>query len=671
MKERKGDSRARREMRRSLSGRILRSAALNVLAVVAVSCLIMVVSMQSLANSILLDSLQPMVRQSSKTVEANIHMLADRMMTIAGDTRISGEDGFQLGTEELVQIRNEVLTEAAEIYELYTIALYDLDGRLIQGIGNAPENLDSSFFGLLKETDNLTTHTSTIFQDKLGITMGMPVKKDGQTSLYVVGVYKYDTLNDVISSINIGKNGMAYMVNKEGVITGHPDSSMVKNKETLYQIDKGNVTVLSHVITGETGGTEFSEDGKQILVAFSPIRGTQWYLVIQVPKSDYNHLINAAIAAAVLCTMAVLAVSILLVRRLAKSISHPVTDVTGRMVGLSDGDLHTEVFLVSSGDELQVLTQTLKATLESINRYISDIQQVLTQVAQGNLEIDPHVDYKGDFTLIRDSLSTIIHSMNETLSGFRSAAGRLSHMADDLNDQSAQLHQASLEQNQSTEALVCEVSNVKDQLASVTESSSQTRLKTEEITRRIEEANRQMAALSKSMDNISTNAHEITQIAKAIEDIAFQTGLLSINASVEAARAGAAGKGFAVVANEVKQLASRSAQAAQSATDVVNKTRTIIQTGVELTKNTADSIEEISEVSAQISDISDKLVTAVEGQKSALIIMEERIDAISSIADRNLKNAEGTRQSSGLLSEEAEGLHKQVKKFILRREQTR
>ena len=191
MKERKGDSRARREMRRSLSGRILRSAALNVLAVVAVSCLIMVVSMQSLANSILLDSLQPMVRQSSKTVEANIHMLADRMMTIAGDTRISGEDGFQLGTEELVQIRNEVLTEAAEIYELYTIALYDLDGRLIQGIGNAPENLDSSFFGLLKETDNLTTHTSTIFQDKLGITMGMPVKKDGQTSLYVVGVYKY------------------------------------------------------------------------------------------------------------------------------------------------------------------------------------------------------------------------------------------------------------------------------------------------------------------------------------------------------------------------------------------------------------------------------------------------------------------------------------------------
>ena len=146
VKERKGDSRARREMRKSLSGRILRSAALNVLAVVVVSCIIMVLSMQSLANSILLDSLQPMARQSSKTVEANIHMLADRMMTIAGDSRITGEEGARLNAGELEQNRNEVLTEAAEIYELYTIALYDLDGRLIQGIGNAPGNLDSGFF---------------------------------------------------------------------------------------------------------------------------------------------------------------------------------------------------------------------------------------------------------------------------------------------------------------------------------------------------------------------------------------------------------------------------------------------------------------------------------------------------------------------------------------------
>ena len=88
---------------------------------------------------------------------------------------------------------------------------------------------------------------------------------------------------------------------------------------------------------------------------------------------------------AVLATAAVLIISILLVLRLSRSISSPVKSVTGRMVALSDGDLHTEVLPVHSGDELEILTRTLDATVESVNRYISDIQQVLTQIAERNL----------------------------------------------------------------------------------------------------------------------------------------------------------------------------------------------------------------------------------------------------------------------------------------------
>ena len=207
---------------------------------------------------------------------------------------------------------------------------------------------------------------------------------------------------------------------------------------------------------------------------------------------------------------------------------------------------------------------------------------------------------------------------------------------------------------------------MKEQLADVTQSSGQTRSQTEEITRRVQSANEQMAALSSAMDDISANAQQITKIAKDIEDIAFQTNILSLNASVEAARAGAAGKGFAVVADEVKQLATQSAKAAQSATEMVNNTKAIIQTGVVLTANTADSLHAISDVSTQISTISDQLAAAVQGQELALTVMEERISTISAIADRNLQNAEETEQSSGSLAKEAEALQSQVKKFILK-----
>lgn len=667
------DSYSGKRMRKSLSGRILRSTTLNILTLTAICCAIMAFSMQSLANSILLDNLQPTARQSAKTVEANIHMLAERMMMIAGDSRMNevsvsqGETAEgQIDAGETKKNREAVLLEAAEIYELHTIALYDMDGHLVQGTDNAPESLESSFFALLQETDNLTIHTETIFQDKLGIMMGMPVKENGETALYVVGVFKYDILNDVISNINLGKNGTAYMVNRDGIITGHRDQSVVKSENTLLQLSDGNEEAVKRVTAGETGATEFTMDKEQMLVAFSPIRGTQWALVIQVPKSDYNNLINRAMMMAGLCTLAGVFISALLILRLARSISRPVKNVTDRMVSLSDGDLHTEVAHIHSKDELEVLSRTLDATVESVNRYISDIQQVLTHIADGNLQVESKVDYKGDFILIKGCLNTIVQSLNETILDFKSAAARLAGMAEELSGQSGELHQASIEQNQATEALVSEVTHVKEQLANVTKSSSQTQIKTGEITRRVQEANDQMTALSGAMDDISANAQEITKIAKAIEDIAFQTSILALNASVEAARAGSAGKGFAVVADEVKQLAGRSAEAAQSAVNMVANTRNVIQTGVELNASTADSLKAISGVSVQISEISDQLAMAVEGQENALTIMEGRIETISAIADRNLRNAGETKQSSGLLSREAEALRAHVKKFVLK-----
>ena len=314
------------------------------------------------------------------------------------------------------------------------------------------------------------------------------------------------------------------------------------------------------------------------------------------------------------------------------------------------------------------MPRTLADTVGSVNRYISDIHQVLSGVADGNLQIEPQVMYKGDFALIRNSLGTILESMNKTIAGFRAAATRLAQMAEELSGQSGQLHHASLEQNQATEVLVDEVTHVKEQLVSVIKSSEQTHTMTSEITRKVQEANTQMNALSNAMSDNSSNAQAITSIAKAIDNIAFQTNILALNASVEAARAGSAGQGFAIVAEEVKELAGKSAQAAQSAVDIVTNTRAVIQTGVELNASTAESLQAIYGVSIEISEISDQLMAAVQGQENALISMEERIETISSIADRNLQNAKGTSQSSEILAEEAEEIQVQVKKFALKEE---
>ena len=146
-----------------------------------------------------------------------------------------------------------------------------------------------------------------------------------------MGVYKYDMLNDVISSINLGRSGMAYMVNQEGVVTGHPNQSVVLNQNSLVQLSGGNGDAVKRVTTRETGAVEFSVDGEMMLVAFSPIRGTQWSLVIQIPKSDYSHFINGAMLVSILATLAGLMVSVLLILRFARSISRPVKRVTDQI----------------------------------------------------------------------------------------------------------------------------------------------------------------------------------------------------------------------------------------------------------------------------------------------------------------------------------------------------
>ena len=104
---------------------------------------------------------------------------------------------------------------------------------------------------------------------------------------------------------------------------------------------------------------------------------------------------------------------------------------------------------------------------------------------------------------------------------------------------------------------------------------------------------------------------------------------------------------------------------------MVGSTKTIIKNGVELTGAAANSLREISAVSAQISDITDELVTAVQGQERALVIMEERIGTISGIAEKNLQNAAGTEQSSSVLAKEAEALQGQVKRFVVKEEKRR
>lgn len=647
---------------KSIKNKIMGSTSLAIFLLVLVCSSIMIASMKILTDTILLDILQPMAKQASKTVESNVHLLADRMMSVASDHRLIDVDGEP----------QSVLREARNQYELYSIGLYDLSGQQMAQDGDAAASVSSGeVFMMLEKTDNLVIGDPEAVEGQLAIPVGMPVKQNGLTVGYLIGYYKYDALNDVLGGMDIGKTGSVIMINQNGKIVGHPELDMVKKGFNIFDLDQAAISqsVYRRMISGETGADEADIKGERVFAAFAPVRGTRWSLAVEVPKIDYMYIANRAIGITILVAVVMILFAMILVYRQSKVISVALGKVTRRISQLADGDLHTPLEITDTKDELELLSVSLKTTVENVNIYLNEIKNVLSHIARGDLDVYTNGQYRGDFVVVRDSLSHIVDSLNTTLKKIHYASERLSGVAENLRQQSGELQQSSERQNDTVQLLVQELDGMKNGLEAVSDNTNTARERAEEITQRIMDGNDHMQRLAQAMKDIQKNSEEITKINKLIEDISFQTNILALNAAVEAARAGEAGKGFAVVADEVRRLAGQSAEAARNTSEMIARSGLLIQTGAALTNDVDAALLQISEVSNVIKAIiTGQLFQTVQRQEQSLTEIAEHIEVLSSMADQNRAGAENTAQVSVEVSTEAEQLREMLRQFHLRKE---
>ena len=201
-------------IKRSIRFKIMTITTIIVIAVMLVCTAVLRYSMRNLTKSILLDVLQPMAKQSSKAIEADIHLMADRIMMIASDNRLNLKNTT---TEEII----DVLQDARNVYEFYGIGIYDKSGNIVVADGDIYSSfLEAEWFELLQETNNLTVADPLVTDQYVGIPIGMPIKIEEETIAYLVGIYKYDMLREVLSAIHIGQTGMALIINENGKIVG-------------------------------------------------------------------------------------------------------------------------------------------------------------------------------------------------------------------------------------------------------------------------------------------------------------------------------------------------------------------------------------------------------------------------------------------------------------------
>ncbi|MBQ9460163.1 MAG: cache domain-containing protein [Oscillospiraceae bacterium] len=398
----------------------------------------------------------------------------------------------------------------------------------------------------------------------------------------------------------------------------------------------------------------FDIDGKLVCAFFSGLHAEE-------SDAEFRNIIILVAAIAVAFVAAAFAAGAIVLRRL---IDQPIREANRPSADMSRGELSKpDTDFKFNHDEIGDFVRDLRRTKKDISAYIADISSILGAMGEGDFTKKPSVEYIGDFQTIERSfteielrLAKIVGRMDSSADGVRSGAGQIANG-------SQLLAEGTTRQATAIEELNATLANINTQIASTAQNADRANEISSFCLHKVEEQNDQMNSMLSAMDEIRDKSAKISAIIKTIEDIAFQTNILSLNASVEAARAGAAGKGFAVVADEVRNLATKSAEAANDTNRLITDTVKAVNEGVELAQRTAKIMGEVIEQTKQTNSIIGEINTAAASQAEAVTQVSLGISDISGVISQNSATAEETAASCQELASQSNLLKEQVDLF--------
>lgn len=346
------------------------------------------------------------------------------------------------------------------------------------------------------------------------------------------------------------------------------------------------------------------------------------------------------------------------------AIATPMAEVTDVMTRMAAGAVHISVTGSYKG-QYKVLVDSVNLLLSKLSEVISEVSAILGKLAEGDLRIDAIRDYSGDYAPISSALRTIINSLNDTMIDIHEVTSQVAMGANQTADSSQVLSQGAEEQASSVEEISASIAELSRRITQTADKTKEMHIACASVRDVAQKGNDRMNNMVTAMQDISAASFNISKIIKVIESIASQTNILSLNAAVEAARAGTAGKGFAVVAGEVKSLAQKSAAAANETTALIESSIDKIRMGAEIAGDTAVAFKAIFNGIVDTSDSID-IIAAASGEQAVTVEqINQAINQVSSVIQINSATAEESAASSEELSGQAATLKSKVDSFKL------
>ena len=381
-------------------------------------------------------------------------------------------------------------------------------------------------------------------------------------------------------------------------------------------------------------------------------------------------LYRVSVVISIVLVVMVITFGLMVAAAVAKSIHRPVEEIKNAAVKMAQGNLDIQLDY-NSQDELGVLSAQMKELVRKLKAIIDDENAFLAKLAASDYTVESVCpgEYTGGFYPLLVSFNKIADKMNENFYQIGTSAEQVSNGAEQVANGAQALAQGSTEQASSVEELSSSINSISQQVNTNAEVARTASLKANEVGEGMQVSNKKMEEMMEAMTDISGSSREIGKIIKTIEDIAFQTNILALNAAVEAARAGAAGKGFAVVANEVRNLASKSAEASQNTSALIERSIKAVENGTRIADETAKSLLQAVEGAKEANRIINQISEASEHQAKAINQVTIGIEQISSVVQSNSATSEQSAAASEELSSQAQVLKRLVSTVRLRSSQ--
>lgn len=501
---------------------------------------------------------------------------------------------------------------------------------------------------------------------KLVLSAAAPVIDEASgTVLGAVGMdISLDHMTKIMSEYKIGSNGYILLLSENGTYLYHPQNDLIQKNIKDSDISQ-NVT--DAIASKQDSFLRYQADGVAKYGFLQRAGNTEYVVLSSLPLTEYySILIVMVLALIVLFAVGIFMIAVR-IRKSAARLTRPILELNKTAQQLASGDLDVELQITSENEigELGVSIQKTVNRLKEYIVYIDETAEVLAQIANGKLSIELKNDYAGEFQKIKHALFHISDSMNEVMTGIHESSERVSIGATELATASQALADGAQAQASSVEQLTTATNAVADQVETSRTKADVSAKATAQAADMIVQNQENMKQMMIAMHNIHETSQKVVSIIQTIEEIASQTNLLSLNASIEAARAGDAGKGFAVVADEIGKLALESSKAANTTKELIEISMEEINKGNSIAEGAVNSLKEsvsaVDRVNEMIQETAENAATQAESMEQ----LRAGIREISHGIQDNSAASQETSATSEELASQAERLNQMLQRFEL------